>query len=94
MGSSAKPPTFKGNHTYRESLKSDGFQRSAMKMKEPGNPGSGSTNVPCEKKVVSLSTLFPPTEGLPTFSHGPSMDAAAWAIARFGAHPEQPDVIM
>ena len=62
----------------------DGGHRSAMKMKAPGLPGKGSTQVDRLSKVVSFSACVP-RFGLPSVRHSPGTEAAtaepaAWAL--------------
>jgi len=67
-----------------------GRQRSAMKMKAPGRPRTGSTNVLCDSKVRSAPG---PTAGFPSSVHGPQIESATAERAAFGVHPVQPEAI-
>ena len=60
-----------------------------MKMKHPGLPGAGSTNVLCDPKVRSASG---PRHGFPSERYGPRILSATAQSAWFAVQPVQADV--
>jgi hypothetical protein len=61
-----------------------------MKMNASRLPGTGSTKVLCDPKVILFSSSVP-RQGLPSSSHGPQMEGAEADRAALGAHPVHPD---
>lgn len=58
-----------GQKVHLDSARLSGSHWSPMKMNLPGQPGKGSTKLPCDWKVSAASISVPPTQGWPTKFH-------------------------
>ena len=89
-----------GSQTWRLSAKFFGYHTSnmAMNFPSPSWPGAGMAKVLWAPKVMSapmpLCGLGPPTHGLPSGVHSPSIESATADRAGLGAQPVRPLVTM